>query len=301
LFSAAPTLSEAPQKEQIPSTIDMYAEKLTRGQRETLIRLLECNCSTVRKWFYEETTPQLSHLLHFCFRLGASPLHLLLGNIEKIAVEKHTLADRPKGRYRKFDDERIRQILEAILRSEDTSLSMEEVARQLDYHSWQLYERFPELCRAISAKHMVSPIFTRQVHVTAGVTNSITVEQRFRRFDSERVQQALEAVLQISEGDPPSMAMVARSLGYSPSKLRKYFPELCRAISQRYKDAQASKRVQRVRLISIEVRDIVFTIHEQGRYPSKRQVAKFLKNSAVLREPEIKSVWKAVVQELGWN
>jgi AraC-like DNA-binding protein len=301
LLSAAPALSEPPQRERIPSTIDLYAEKLTRGQRKTLVHQLECNYSTVRGWFNKEQTPQLSHLLHFCFRLGASPFHLLMGNIEAAAIEKHTLIDRQKGRYRKFDDERIRQILEATLRSADISPSMEEVARQLGYHNWQIYKRFPELCRAISAKHMASPIFTRQVQVTAGVINSITIEKRFRRFDSERVQQALEAVLQISEGDHPSMAMVARSLGYDPSNLRNRFPELCRAISKRYKDAQEAKRVQRVRLICSEVRDIVFSIHEQGRYPSKRQVEKHLKNSAVLREPEVKSAWKEAVQELGWK
>jgi hypothetical protein len=96
LLSAAPALSEVPQRERIPSTIDMYAEKLTRGQRETLIRLLGCNYSTLRGWFYKKETLQLSHMLHFCFRLGASPIQLLLGNIEEAAVERHTPVGRPK-------------------------------------------------------------------------------------------------------------------------------------------------------------------------------------------------------------
>jgi AraC-like DNA-binding protein len=301
LLSAAPALSDAPQRERILSTIDMYAEKLTGGQREKLIHLLECNSSTIRGWFYKDLTPQLSHLLQFCFRLGASPIQLLLGNIEEAAVEKHTLVDRPKGRYQKFDEERIRQMLEAILRSEDTSPSMREVARQLGHDQSQIYRRFPELCRAISAKHAASPIFTRQVQITLGVTRSITIEQQFRRFDRERVLQALEAALQISEGDPPSMAAVAKSLGYWQGEVRKRFPELCRAISKRYKEAQAAKKVQRVQLLCSEVRGVVFTIHEQRRYPSKRQVAKYLKNPTALRETVVESAWKEAVQELGWK
>jgi AraC-like DNA-binding protein len=301
LFSAAPTLSELPQRERILSTIDMYAEKLTRGQRNTLVRQLECNISTVRGWFYKQQTPQLSHLLHFCFRLGASPIHLLLGNIEEAAIENHTPVDRPKGRYQKFDGERIRQILEEILRSEEESPSMEEVARRLGYHPRQIHKRFPELCRAISAKHMTSPTFTRQIQVTAEGTNSITMEQRFRRFDRERARQALEVALQVSAGEPPSMTAVAINLGCSPSEVRKRFPELCRAVSKQYKEAQTAKRVQRVQSLRREVRDVVLTIHEQGRYPSMRQVAKHLNNSAVLREPEVKAAWREAVQELRWK
>jgi AraC-like DNA-binding protein len=301
LLSAAPALSEGPRREQIPSTIDMYAEKLTRGQRKTLIRLLGCNYSTVQGWFYNKEKPQLSHLLYLCFRLGASPIHLLLGEIEEAAVAKHTSLDRPKGHYRKFDDERIRQILEAILRSEDTSLSMEEVARQQGYHPWQIFERFPELCRAISAKHMASPIFTRRVQVTAGAASSIPLEQRFRRFDRERAQHALEAALQVTAEAPPSMKAVARNLGCSPNRVRKHFPELCRAVSKQYKEAQATKRMQRVQSLRREVRDVVLTIHQQGRYPSMRQVAKHLNNSGVLREPEVKAAWREAVQELGWK
>ena len=300
LLSAAPVLSERPQREQILSTIDIYAEKLTMGQRKTLVSQLECNCSTVESWFYQDQTPKLSHLLHFCFRLGTSPIHLLHGNIEEAALEKHTSVDKPKESYRNFDRERIRQILEAILKSEDASPSMKEVAQQLGYTPRQIYYRFPVLCRAISAKHRACPMFTMQVHVITGVTNTLAVKQ-YRRFDSERVRQALEAVLQISEGDPPSMCAVARSLGYDQRPLRRHFPELCQAISKRYKDAQASKKVQRVQLLYAEIRNVVYTIHEQGVYPSKHQVAKHLKRPAVLRQPEVSAVWKEAVQELGWK
>jgi hypothetical protein len=141
LLSAAPALSETPQRERILSTIDLYTEKLTMGQRKPLFRQIGCNY--MRDCFYKERVQQLSQLLNFCFRLGTSPIHLLLGNLEEAAIEKHIPAERPKRRYRKFDDERTRQILEAILRSEDTSPSMEEVARQLDYHPRWLYKQFP--------------------------------------------------------------------------------------------------------------------------------------------------------------
>jgi len=300
LLSAAPALTDAPQRERILFTIDIYAEKLTRGQRVTLFHQLECN-SSIENWFYKTQTLQLSHLLHFCFRLGASPLQLLLGNIEEAAIEKHTPVDMPTKRYWKFDEERIQQMLEAILKSEGSSPSMEEVARQLGYKYRQIYKRFPELCRAISAKYMASPIFTKTVQVTLGVTRSITIQQQCRRFDSERVLQALESALQISEGDPPSMTTVAKDLGYYPGYIRKHFPELCRAISKRYKEAQAAKGVQRVQLICTNVKEIVFAIHKQGRYPSKRQVSKYLKNRAVLREREVLCAWKEAVQELGWE
>ncbi|MBE9229916.1 TniQ family protein [Phormidium sp. LEGE 05292] len=63
-----------------------------------------------------------------------------------------------------------------------------------------------------------------------------STRKKYRPFDSALVQSLLEAALQ---KDPPkTMRQVALDIGYDPGDLFKYFPDLCRAISQRYKCRQ---------------------------------------------------------------
>lgn len=48
-------------------------------------------------------------------------------------------------------------------------------------------------------------------------------------FDSDYVQRSLNQMISKNEMPPPSMAEVARQLGYDQSNLSERFPELCRA------------------------------------------------------------------------
>ena len=130
--------------------------------------------------------------------------------------------------------------------------------------------------------------------------NSNKPQQRLRKFETERVQAALEEVLQRQDDPPPSMREVADNLGYDHSHLLKRLPDLCRAISARYLAYQAQKRQERVQREYDEIRQAVLSLHEQGRYPSSRQVKYFLTRHGVLHNPEAYATWKSLVKELGW-
>ena len=84
----------------------------------------------------------------------------------------------------------------------------------------------------------------------------LTPEQpcrRFRRFEIEKLRNALEQVLQSEEYPPPSMREVARRLNYDQSHLRKHFPDLCHAISTRYRAYQQEQRQRRLQKTGDEV------------------------------------------------
>jgi hypothetical protein len=66
--------------------------------------------------------------------------------------------------------------------------------------------------------------------------------RQFRRFEAEKLQDALEQVLRSEEHPPPSMREVAHRLNYDQSHLCKHFPDLCRAISVRYVAYQQRRR-----------------------------------------------------------
>jgi transcriptional regulator with XRE-family HTH domain len=126
-------------------------------------------------------------------------------------------------------------------------------------------------------------------------------KKRLRRFETHRLRCALEGVL-LEESTPPlSMREVAKQLQYEPSHLYKHFPDLCRAISARYLDYQTQRGKERLQKDCDEVRQITLSLHEQGRYPSSRQVKYLLKKPGMLQDPEVYAVWKSTLQELGWK
>jgi transcriptional regulator with XRE-family HTH domain len=121
----------------------------------------------------------------------------------------------------------------------------------------------------------------------------------YTRFDVERMRSALEAVVSSTEEPPPPMSEVARSLSSDQSILRRYFPELCRAISKRYLDDKTKKRGERIQSLHEEVRQAALTLLAQGCYPGNRQVAKLLRKPTSFMEFEVRMAWHQVVQELG--
>ena len=125
--------------------------------------------------------------------------------------------------------------------------------------------------------------------------------RRIRRFDTKGLREALEAVLQHAEDPPPSMHEVALHLEYDPSHLYKHFPDLCQAISRRYQDYRKAMSEERFQRTCDEVREAVRRLHEQGRYPSNRQLSKVLPKPAILREPAVRAVWRETLRELGWD
>ncbi len=126
-------------------------------------------------------------------------------------------------------------------------------------------------------------------------------KRRYRKFDKESLRRALEGVLQNPEAPPPSMREVAQHLGYDQSHLYQHFPELCQAISARYLDYQAAKRAERLQRMCNEVQQAVRDLHEQGKYPSERQVKKLLRTPGALKEHEVRVFWQDAILELGWR
>jgi hypothetical protein len=113
------------------------------------------------------------------------------------------------------------------------------------------------------------------------------------------MQSVLEAALRSTDEPPLSMADITRALGYDQANFRRYFPELCRAISRRYRDYLMEKRRERLQKLCEEVRQATLSLHAQGCYPGNRQVAKMLSKPTSFMEPEVQQTWRQTVRELG--
>jgi hypothetical protein len=123
--------------------------------------------------------------------------------------------------------------------------------------------------------------------------------QHHRVFDAEQVRHELEAELTLAIEPPKPMSAVARGLNYDHSFLYKHFPELCRAISDRYRTYRKRKREERKRQILDEVRQTTYRVYRQGLYPSQERVRLLLAKPGSIKDPGALAAWRETLAELG--
>ena len=143
-------------------------------------------------------------------------------------------------------------------------------------------------------ERLLPPQTVPQKRVPGGRTR-----RQMRRFDTNGIKQALEEALR-QEPAPP-MRQVAKRLGYDPSHVYKRFPDLCQAISQRYRMGQAKNKQIRLQRDRDELREAMQKLHEQGIYPGQTQLQKVLSKPGVLRDSRMRAACSEVLQELGWK
>ena len=127
-----------------------------------------------------------------------------------------------KGQTRKpLKPEELQKMLEVVLSSEEMPPpSILEVAQRLGYRSiGPIYERFPNLCHSIAARHK-------------------EYQEQFNRH----LQQSLEAFVKDSCDSIPSLIEIAERLGCSNRTLSSRFPQLCHEITVRHR-----KRLHKLR------------------------------------------------------
>jgi transcriptional regulator with XRE-family HTH domain len=116
--------------------------------------------------------------------------------------------------------------------------------------------------------------------------------RQFRRFEAEKLRDALEQVLQSEEYPPPSMREVAQRLNYDQSHLRKHFPDLCEVISARYLAYQQRRRLDRLRKMNDQVQQAAEILQEQAGSLSERQVGKMIGKRGIFKEEEVRASLK---------
>jgi hypothetical protein len=117
------------------------------------------------------------------------------------------------------------------------------------------------------------------------------------------LRQVLEAELNSDEEPPPSMyevmQRVRQRLGYNERCSRLYFPDICQAISKRYKNYQSLQKQQKVHQQCEEVRRLTRLIHEQGLYPSTRRLGEYGFAWIQMKNPAIRASYYDELRQLG--
>jgi hypothetical protein len=111
-------------------------------------------------------------------------------------------------------------------------------------------------------------------------------------------EQALNDAL--STVEPISVRAIALQVGASNRTLYRWFNDLCKAVSRRFREDQRAKRKIRIGKLCAAVDDAVRQLHREGIYPSKRKVVELSGVGANIRDPEVVAARKAALHELGY-
>lgn len=189
-----------------------YIRQLTKGNVAAFARFAGLDYLKVRQLETGTNLPTLEVLLHLLRRLQLTVADFFAG--------QPAAAPRPEQRdiYLPHKKAEVRSCLEAAL-TDPACPSLGELASRLGYKREALLRGiYPELCRAICARH-------RAVRETSSF-------RRVRLYDDQALRAALQAALQ--ERPAPAMQAIAERLGYKYAvPLRQCAPDLYRALLER--------------------------------------------------------------------
>lgn len=159
MIAAAPRLPTPPRRETVVQAITALVDQVGAGKLAALARRVSLPKDMVWRWHRGRAVPRLDSLLRLCLALGTTPPCLLTGEGDIVGRNRITSAPETLGQAqpppprKSLDAQRVRRALARVVdRRESPPPCMREVARRLGSESANLYHRYPQLCKAISAR-----------------------------------------------------------------------------------------------------------------------------------------------------
>jgi hypothetical protein len=163
------------------------------------------------------------------------------------AAVKKKCHQRRKAKDAKATEEMHAALLSAL--NEQPPPALNVLARRLGYKaSGRLRDRFPDLCKVISARFLES--------------------RRSRKYGKERILKAA-----LKENPAPSMREIAKRVGVVATVLSQQFPELAGQISKRHKEQKRERERLRQKELKGHIRAAMLELSSNGVYPSRSQIS----------------------------
>ncbi|HEY1354221.1 MAG TPA: hypothetical protein VGF67_31800, partial [Ktedonobacteraceae bacterium] len=108
----------------------------------------------------------------------------------------------------------------------------------------------------------------------------------------------IQAFLNAQE-EPLGIYQIAKQLGYPAHQLLHHFPQQCEQVTQQAKEYRRQRREKRKAQVRKEVRQAVITLHEQGIFPTDRNVRALLSDPNLMRLAEARITRHAMLCEIG--
>lgn len=282
----------------------------------------------------EEPAPSLHDIAKRHGYKGTDCLRYVSSDLCKKITERYKLSENEKRlpNFQKLcDDETVLSELERALEPECPP-PFTKIAANLGYKSGiSLHQRFPAICKLITAKRAtyemkrlsrwrtalrtalkeVPPpsfhqVIKRLEHLHVGnIRNQLpelcrAIIDRYAEWESARqteVMSNLRAAL--AEELPRPLEQIASHYGYLTNDLRKRYPEWCRLIVDRYAAYRRKSSEEKKRLFREEIRRVVLDLYTRGIYPTQSMVRPLLENAPITNLAILTSTLRELRRELG--
>jgi len=172
MFISAPNQSIIPQRSNVTTMFIHCVDNLTGGNLLAFSQKMGVAFKSAWSWTRGGQIPTLRSLLNVGFRCGVSPLSFIMGDKNQIEFSQINAGCKvpspcmSKHQFRKIDLAYVQNALESILQHPETPPpSMRKVAERLGYALITLQRRFPDHCKAISARYLHFRSQKRQVSI----------------------------------------------------------------------------------------------------------------------------------------
>lgn len=179
---------------------------------------------------------------------------------------------------------------DSTIRNRFPELSVKISSRFLEYNNWSFNTVEVNKVLVSALEEIPPPSITELIRRLGGqrshrrLRNDFPAEytkivarfsaDRKKPFDLEGTSAKLLAALK--EDPPRSLNKVAKSIGILQSQLHEKLPDLCKAISARYKTFSLEETAKRRNLVEEEIFRIGTELHSKGIYPSRSRVFRLL-------------------------
>ncbi|MEK4745081.1 MULTISPECIES: TniQ family protein [unclassified Bacillus (in: firmicutes)] len=204
-------------KQQIIRNLNHLVDIYTEGNMQEFARNLNLAKTTLWDWCNGKVLPPLARVLEICYLFNISPVNFYIEDInvnkEQIAFNAGAYSKGTKKREIKFDYDTALSILQKYAHHSQSTVSMNVLAKQLGYSKRTLYNHFPNLCKAISAKN-ASVIKEKTTQIYVG--NCLMINQNVKSLIQQGVYPSRRRIEEMA--NKPGLL--------KDKKLRDYFNEL---------------------------------------------------------------------------
>ncbi len=122
--------------------------------------------------------------------------------------------------------------------------------------------------------------------------------RRRTAIDKEQLFHLLDQAANSPEDPPPSLQEVGQRLGYQPTTLYKINRTACHTIAERHTAYRRQLREKRLQGYREEIRQIALLLQAEKVALTQRHIARYLAQPAILRDPHVRALLRAVCHEV---
>jgi hypothetical protein len=99
---------------------------------------------------------------------------------------------------------------------------------------------------------------------------------------------------------PISLSEFSKVYGVPVATAKRYAPELCKQLVDRYKNYVAEQKRERIEKNSTEIKNIAIALHRKGIYPSIKRIQKEISDPNIFIKGVYRDKWREIIELLGY-